>query len=571
MKNDFLKIYSTWGFHDELGDKTVISEDLVHTALNTLEDWKRTHDVSFDIFHFDAFWFDRSRPYTAFHPENFPNGHEAIFARIKSLGMKPGLWYSTNAHMMDVPEWADAKAANEPCHSFLDGRYAELFEEALFLAAEQWGVRYYKFDFTTFRATVDLDRPRHVNYREGQKRFKEILWRLRKGFPDIHIIAHTGIARGEQSTVSGHTYPITVDPAWLEAFDLMFPGDPHPIDIPQTALVRNLDIFQDRQTWALHQNGYPLERIDDHGVLIGPTDTCCYRGRAGFKRTCLGQLMRGANRHLLYGNPTVLNESDVLFMREAVALIKEAKGRGLGRSFLGSGEPGMHPWHGYAIGGGSAGLFYLVNPTFCKQQIKLPVTDLQFVETLFHDGEQPPVLQVQPDLLLIELQPEQCVLLGNGDFARPENQLRTDDQPALPGTLTPIPLTIERNAQGELQGMLKVDAPGRYVIIGKQLNTGEHEMPLALPKRFGVTFTSGEMGDDGNEQEARDLSLDLSIELENAEGKISPTGRIPDRPMWAGISWLLHHYTLEVGTYQMTIKQRTEPKNRLLGEVFRIS
>jgi len=100
-------------------------------------------------------------------------------------------------------------------------------------------------------------------------------------------------------------------------------------------------------------------------------------------------------------------------------------------------------------------------------------------------------------------------------------------------------------------------------------------MPMALLSRFGVTFTSGEMGSTDaaktdTDSEKPSLSLALTIELTKDGTLIERDSQIPDKPMWAGISWVLHHYSLEPGTHELTIKQSTEPRKRLLAEAYQL-
>lgn len=577
MSYEPFSVYSTWGFHDELGDTVNLTEALCMTALDTLAQWQQEDRFHVDYFHMDCFWFDKEKPYTGFNPRFFPNGHGAIFERVRSLGMKPGLWYSVNGHHMNPREWADSKVPGEAFHSLLDGSYADSFEEALIMAARDWGVRFFKFDFATFRATLKTDRPAREHYAQGVARFKRMLRRLRQEYPDVHILTHCGFARTEQSTVSGTPVALATDLSWLEVVDAMFPGDPHPIDIPQTALERNIDVYQDRQTWALHQHGYPLHRMDDHGALMGTTNTACYRGRSGFKRTCLGQLSRGCRRHFFYGNPTLLSRSDRDFMGKARALFFDAFRRNLTTCFVGEGEPGLAPWHGFLTGGGDAGLLYLVNPGTVPVAAKVPVTSLDAARLLFHDGKKAPAVQTQPDLVTVLLAPEQLALVGIGDYAQAVHALPADDGPALPGDMALLPLTFTPATQpGVVEATL--DTAARATLAGRKLyvvaqvfEEQESGVAAGLPHRFARQFSSGEAGSNVPECHAHDS---LIIEALDAKGHpASETQRIPNVPIWAGISWVARKFevsTLAPGPLTLRITQKLDPRKRLVTQAWSV-
>lgn len=569
-------VYSTWAYHDELGDTVNVTEELCMDALDTLEMWQKEDNFHMDYYHIDCFWFDPKKPYTGFNPKHFPNGHEAIFERAESLGMKTGLWYSVNGHHMTPDEWADSKVPGEDFHSLLDGSYADSFEEALIMAARDWGVRFFKFDFATFRASLKSDRPYRENYARGVERYKKMLRRLRNEFPDVRIITHCGFARTEQSSVSGTPVALAVDLSWLEVVNAMFPGDPHPIDIPQTSLERNIDIYQDRQVWALHQHGFPLHRIEDHGALMGTTNTACYRGRSGFKRTCLGQLSRGCNRFYFYGKPSLLTKSDREFMNKSRDLYFHAMRRDLTTCFVGEGEPGIAPWHGYLTGGGDSGLLYLVNPHPVQTVAKIPVTCLDDAKVLYYDGKKAPALQAQPDMITVVLAPEQLTLIGIGDYADEQYILPEDDGPALPGEVALLPATFKPAEQAGVveatldEATVKAHAGKLAYVVAQVFEGAESDVIAGLPHRFAKQFSSGEAGSDVPECVAHD---DLSIQAFDSSGKeIADKQRIPNVPIWAGMSWVAKKFDLSAanGAVTLRVTQKLEPRKRLVTQAWSV-
>ncbi|MCX7798811.1 MAG: hypothetical protein N2109_00530 [Fimbriimonadales bacterium] len=554
-----IRIYSTWGFHDELGDRVRLSEELCHRALDRLQRWRSEHGMAFDCFHIDCFWFDKSKPYTAFDPETFPDGPEPILRRVREMGMRFGLWFAVNGGHMNPPEWQASKATNGWCYSLLDGPYAESFEAALHHAAEQWGCRVFKFDFADWTASADPARPPSETRQRSVDALRGILDRLRCAYPDAVLFAHCGFALSEQSTVSGLPDPLAADPSWLGVLDRLFSGDPHPIDIPQTSLVRNLDLYQDRQVWALHRCGFPLDRIDDHGALLGTTNTCCYRGRKGFPRTCLGQLARGGKRHLLYGNPEVLTDEDVRFMKAATELFLSAWSKGLEASFVGTGEPGLAPWHGYLTGGGAAGLLYLVNPTQEQQVAELRVPGLHRALPLWSDGPEPPVL-VQQDLVTLQLEGEQCALLGLGAFADPAFLLPEAPSEPLPGRLRLLSADIREAARKcwEVRWRPSTDARGLWVFVQAHDEKPSHAR-LGFPSRFGQQLCTAEANGIPPSEAQREYAISLTCGPEQRE----PSSSVPDVPIWAGISWVARRFERTPSEAVVRIRDESSSERRL--------
>ncbi|MFP4376789.1 MAG: hypothetical protein ACLFP4_07070, partial [Spirochaetales bacterium] len=519
----------------------------------------------------DCYWFEKSEPFTEFDRTLWPNGPDSVFERAKSMGMKLGLWYPVNGQRMTCKSWDDSRAEEMqlPGFSLVDGPFADDFEAALLHAAEVWGVRHFKFDFAAFGASAaNSERSVRETMRQSIARFKQMLRKLRAAFPDVHVITHCGFARTEQSTVAGSPLALAVDPAWLEVADGMFPGDPHPIDIPQTSLVRNIDVYSDRQVWALHRHGYPLHRIEDSACIIGDTNTCCYRGREGFRRTWLATLARCSRRGFFYGNPEVLTDDDVVFMKDAQDLFFDAFGRNLNSSFVGDGEPGQAPWHGYLTGGGDCGLLYLVNPHQRPVESRLLLTDLNDAHVLFHDGEQPPVVQVQPDLLCVQLGPEQMTLIGTGAYAATTYELGNANDPPLPGSMSLLPCSFREVAPGSYEATISLDRGRRVFASAQTLEREAYGVAEGLPYRFGRQFSSGEAGSDVPASIAHDQ---LQINLQKHGEAIEETRRIPDVPIWSGISWVAKTFDAPAGDLVLRVTQSLPEKKRILVRVYTYS
>jgi hypothetical protein len=560
-------VYSTWGYHDELGDRVELDEQMALAALDTLERWRRDHGVGFDYFQLDCMWFDPAAGYRKFRHPNWPDGFGRVRERIESLGMKPGLWYSVGGGPLHVPDWQDSLAADNWHYSLADGSFAGRLGDAMLAAAEQWGVRYFKLDFAAFTsAAADVDRPEDQTYHLSIRRLKDVLRRLRDAHPDVNVIAHCGFARAAVDPPLGTPYEPSVDASWLEVLDRMFSGDPRPSDVPQTVLARSIDLYQDRQVWKLSRDGFPLDRVEDHGVMVGRTNTCFYRGRTGFRRSHLAQLARGGRRDMLYGDPTLLTGEDVEGIRPARALFFDAYRRSLATTFVGPGEPGAAPWHGFLTGGGDRGLLYAVSPGGLEEPTEVTVPGLFKARVLFHDGPECPVAQVRPDLLRLRLWPEQAALIGLGAYAEADYMLGPDAEPPGPRAMEPLAVRLDMTADDQMTGEVTEAMPvGSHLwVTARALGGPAAANCPALPVRFAQQNTK-----DSTDMTpaARDL---LRIEVTTSAGRLSPLRRVPDVPVWSGISWVAAEYAVS-GPCRVTVASRVRQAREVEVKAYAVS
>jgi hypothetical protein len=562
MKKPF-SVYSTWGFHDELGDRIELDEALARKALSALSRWHDKFGIRQDFFALDAFWFDPLKGFRHFKKPHWPDGFEPLMNDILEMDMKPGLWYSVNGSRLQVPEWQESASADGTRYSLAEGPYADDLRLSLLHAAEKWNVRFFKFDFADFfTASAKSGKSPEEIYSLSLSKFREILTELRSKYPDIYIITHCGFSRNHGFSTPASPEVIGADLSLLEVVDAHFSGDPQTWDIPQTSIPRNMDLFQDHQVWKMHFEGFPLTRIEDHGIIAGTTNTCFYRGRTGFRRTHLIQLARGGGRDMFYGNPELLDDGDLQYMRNSRKLYFDAFTRNLTTRFIG-GEPGVAEWHGFVTGGGSCGLAYLVNPRPYRREISLNLPCLANAAVLFFDGINSPQVQVQPDQLRISLGPEQMLLVGMGDYADTKYRLGNEEDAGLPFEMQLLPLSFRPD-----NGILCADVPllqhGTRLHVIAEVRESSPQTICSQPFRFGKQDTR------------RSLSMNplthdmLNIRAYKGQEEIKPLRRIPDVPVWAGISWVAAEFSAEV-PLRIEISQDFPEQKRLRVSAYALS
>jgi len=532
QSNQPFSIYCDWGMHDELGDSQELSESMTFRALDSLERWKKQFGIAFDYYLIDCFWFDPERGYRFFKQPHWPDGFEPALTRIRELGMKPGLWYSTNGYRLNNPAWDDSLCEGNWAYSLVDGSYAENFQASMIHAIDEWEIAFIKLDFANLDlAAKGVKRASDATYAESVKRLKSILRAVRQHKPDIRILTHCGYARADHGIgPNGYASPGN-DPSWLEVADYLFSGDPAPSSAPRYSLRRSCDLFQDANTYRVYRDGLPLHRIDDHGVMVGETNTCLYQGRVGFRRTHLAQLARGARRDFFYGDPTLLTDDDLVGMRQTRCLFFDAYSRGLETAFIGGGEPGFAPWHAFLTGGGDRGLLYLVNGKSESQLIEMDLPGIFEARSLFCDGCHPAV-QVQADRLNVELAPEQVALIGLGKYANEEHLIGSgDDLAPSQSRLAQLQFTPEKNGYSA-----NVEGPAgdmeRLAITVTAMHSTARRGPLwGPPHNFARQSTKP-----GESREPLAPKI-VNVELIRDGRAVGGVRTIPAVPVWTGLNW----------------------------------
>ncbi len=543
-----VSIYCDWALHDELGDDVRLSEELTMGVLDVLERWKRDHGVTFDYYLLDCFWFKQPGDYTAFDPEMWPNGFGPACRRMQEMGLKPGLWLdTTGAAVAGWRPWEDGEAEhgwqpwtaslnarNGWSHCLFDGPYADGLRDAMLHACREWGVRLFKFDFADFLAVTE--RYRHLCagevYRRNVDAFRRICARVREEFPDLLILAYNGFAyaKGYLSTTTDRLVP-GIEPHWLDVIDWLYSGDPRPADIPCGSLRRAVNAYQDHMVHKFHHSGIPLDHIDDHGCMVGGTNTIFYFGKRGWRGAWIRSLARGGCKAHFYGDVGLLDDGDIEFLKRARGLFFDLFRRAAATELLG-GVPCQAPWHGFLTRDGEDGLLTLLNMSAEPARVRLSELTADRAAVLFHDEGYEPELKVEPDCLSVLLAPEQMALIGLGRKAADECRLGTDV------SADPVPQDAERLA-------LEFQPHER----GLTCRISGENLLAEAEDRFDTLRLSFRLSQDGGahrQRTARGVPLPEALQIEvEAEGQsVAPRRLVPDVPVWAGCSWVTGLYPL---------------------------
>ncbi|MGF1483611.1 MAG: hypothetical protein ACFBZ8_04525 [Opitutales bacterium] len=549
MPREPFSVYNTWGYHDTLGDQVDLSERIALNALKALRRWQDDFGLSYRYFVLDYGWFNPRKGFQ-FDAQRWPKGPERLLERLRAAGMLPGLWYSTNGYKLQVSRWKKSLCASGSHYSLVEGPFGAEFEQSLLQAADQWGVRYFKFDFAAFaQRPADSIHTQEEHAWLSRLRFSEMLARLRERFPDVRTVGHGGFGEIADPHSPGEPLWPQADPALLADFDHYFSKDPHILDRPQLELSRARDLDQDWGVWRRHQEGFPLSRIDDHGVMVGPTNTCFYIGRRGFQRSHLAQLARGARRDLFHGNPALLTDEDVSNIRRHRAWFFNAWRKELPTRFVGPGEPGLTPWHGYLTGGGHDGLLYLVNPHWQYATVSLELPGLREATVLFTDQVQGPAVSMQCGRLHVELGPESMVLLGLGQSAHRLPELQRRGEVPAPSRLRLLTASFEEEAATLTARLPKSLEKNERLVVAARLVDRESRLPVRIGKQ-----TTRE-----RRRMRSEVQDGLCVCVYRKGRRLEHEAQEPAVPLFCGASWVVRQFQCR-GPVEIRIVNEAAPQ-----------
>lgn len=319
--------------------------------------------------------------------------------------------------------------------------------------------------------------------------------------------------------------------------------------------------------WKVNRAGMPLEHLDDHGVMIGNTNTCFYRGRHGLRRSHLAQLARGCRRDMYYGDPTLAHDDDVKGMGKTRKLFFDAYGRNLPTVFVGEGEPGLAPWHGFLTGGGDRGLAYLVNGTFAPRRVELAVPGAFDARVLFFDGPNRPPVSVSPDQLTLDLLPEQMVLVGLGEYAHEAWDLgpSTDSPQML--SCRPLPASFRGSGDWDLEAEIPdcLNQGEELMVVAEALDGPPNASLSSPPYRFGKQATRK-----SKDMEPLSQKL-LCIEAFENQRPLAWRKQIPNVPVFSGVSWVVRIFPACSGVCSVLVAQNFESHRRIRARAYAVT
>ena len=518
-----ISVYNNWSSYDELSDNVRLTETLAMRELDELIRLKKA-GVRFDYYTMDAFWFAPDGGYRTWRKADWPNGPDAWIKKCQENGIKPGMWFETNSlvQLKAVPAWKDSLNIGGWAMSLSEGGFLPDFMDVL----QYWydhGVRMFKFDFANMNAATPADEAAHLSKAEIKERnvdaLREALFKFRTKNPDAVLLAFNGFGGSYDDTFSPLPFKDPADLRWLQAFQIQYTGDPRPGDVPETSFWRAMDIYSDHSVRRFEQSGFPLERIDTTGFMIGKTGTIYNRGLHEWKGAYILMMSRGGWGNTIHGNLELVQGADALWMARVQKLFFEIQGRGRIRTF--GGIPGDVQPYGFGGVTTRGAVYVVMNPGQSVSTIKLPMLAadqpaLGIGHILFRDAGFLPKLVGDH----ITLGPGQMAMVGYGAYAEPGYNFGIQTDVVIPRAIEPYSISFEPSGTGSIDATTDPPSHGALRIIIQEMSADGH------PRR-----SSG-----GQPPTGESMGKFFALSATQA-GRSIPIQIDYDKIVWSGLSW----------------------------------
>lgn len=378
-RREIVSLYSAYGSYDSAGSApTEGTEQLLLENLDQLERLQG-RGIAFDYYAIDTGWNNPRGDLKDFDPDRYPGGPDRILARLRELGMKPGLWVSPShgpavfrpavkrpdlapsQTMPSRPGESDAESPlDSPAYCLASEPYRTLFRDALLHHVSANGVRCFKFD----GHRLHCSNPDH-GHLLGKYSVEPLMDAL------IDTIAQV---RGQASDVMIIWYWGVRSPWWLLYGDTLYEHGIHmeaatPADSPSLLMRQSVTVSLDQgadYAW----DRVPLRCQDSLGVWISDTRWGNWMKTAGWQDAWVMDIARGSMLAQLWGDLSLFDDRDVDFLARMSAWFRaEAELLTHTRRILAdpwSGDP-----YGYAHGDGTRAVLALHNPTFADRAVSI--------------------------------------------------------------------------------------------------------------------------------------------------------------------------------------------------------
>jgi hypothetical protein len=309
------------------------------------------------------------------------------------------------------------------------------------------------------------------------------------------------------------------DLRWLSVFQMEYTGDPRPSDVPEANFWRSMDIYSDHMVRRFEQLGFPLERIDSTGFMVGKTGTIYYRGINAWKGAYLLMMARGGWVNTVHGNLELIQGKDAQWMARAQALFFELQGLGRIHSF--GGIPGDIESYGFGGVTTRGAVYVAMNPTQTIATVTLPQLAptqpaLGTGRIQFRDAGFTPRLNGNK----ITLGPGQMAMVGYGAYAAPSYDFGVQDDVVIPNSIQQVAADFHTTAPSTIEASIPPPAKGVLRVIMRE----------RTPDGYIRRTWAG--GPPNGENMARVFTIEVA-----QNGHAIPVAIDYNKIVWSGMSW----------------------------------
>jgi hypothetical protein len=517
-----ISVYNNWSSYDELSDNIPLTESLAMRELDELLRLRKA-GVRFDYYMMDAFWFAPDGGYRTWRTANWPNGPDAWIRKCQANGVLPGMWFSTNTlvKIQAAPAWKDSLNRDGGAMSFSEGGFLPDFMNVL----QYWydhGIRMFKFDFVDLTAATPATAAKRSKAEIKERNadaFRTALRAFRQKNPEAVLIAFNGFGGDLDMTSTQLPFREPTDLRWLEDFAMQYTGDPRPSDVPEANFWRSMDIYSDHMVRRFEQLGFPLERIDSTGFMVGKTGTIYYRGMHAWKGAFLLMMARGGWVNTVHGNLELIQGKDAAWMARAQSLFLELQGLGRIHSF--GGIPGDIEPYGFGGVTTRGAVYVAMNPSQTIATLTLPqlAPDQSPVgkgRIQFRDAGFVPQLNGNR----ITIGPGQMAMIGYGAYAAPSYDFGIQDDVIIPRTIQPVAADFHTTAPSTIEASIPAPTSGMLRVIMRE------RTPDGYIRRTWA----------GGPPTGTNMAKVFTIEA-TQDGRAIPVHVDYDKIVWSGLSW----------------------------------
>ena len=376
LKKKTVSVYTPFGINNQWGLCSTLDDEQALHVLGVLEHWQKK-GAWFDYFTLDTGWVDYGHDLTRFRPVAFPEGPQAVIARVEALGMKFGLWFATSWGSQSCWDYLPAWGGREPpALTYRNGHaamtdytgsfclaaapYFALLKSAVLHHVRNNGVRFLKFDGGNY-ACNDLSHG-HLPGKYAVERMHDLLIELadaaRAEAPDLFVMWYWGLR----------------SPFWALHGDTIFESGlfmegSGTSDVPTMHYRDSVTLAQDQN--ACNARTIPPIAKDSLGVWLADTRWGNYMGRERWREALVMDLGRG---NLLFpnlwGDVHLLDDDDVAFLTRMSAFARRNE-QLLMRPRTLIGDPMKNEVYGYAYFDRGRGLVFLNNAHFSSRKVEL--------------------------------------------------------------------------------------------------------------------------------------------------------------------------------------------------------
>jgi hypothetical protein len=394
-KKQALSLFTPYGINNQWGACGALDDEQTLDVLNRLEEWQR-RGFKFDYFSLDTGWMDHASDLTLFAPQCYPNGPAGIVERVKAMGMKFGLWFSTtgggwscgenpaitpsiipHAGSDDPPKpsqvayrngyIANGGVTEQLCLS--SEPYFHILQDAIIYHIRKNNLKFFKLDngYYYCNSTAHDHLPGKYSVEAMYDRLLAIAASARQADPDVYVMWYWGVRSplfalyGDSIFESG----LYMEGSATSWFPTLYYRD---------SVTLNLD-----QSTQFATTVPPINK-DSLGIWLSDIRWGNFMRNERWREALIMDLGRGNLLFpQLWSDIYPLNDEDVDFLREMDSLVKANESLFLRRRNI-LGDPWKNEVYGYANVTGAHGFLFINNVHFGARKAVLtlgPEIDLE--------------------------------------------------------------------------------------------------------------------------------------------------------------------------------------------------